>query len=86
MALDIGGLEIIKKLGLKPKDFAFSKYVISRERSLIFAKSASNNQIITDFNAGFKTIITNGTYKSIVEKYYGSGKVPASVMNLTNKW
>jgi len=86
VATDIGGLEILKIMNLNRDDFGYTKFISSSKRSMIFLKNSRNEKIISDFNIGYKTIMKNGTYKNILEKYYGAGKVPVNVLNLVNEW
>jgi polar amino acid transport system substrate-binding protein len=87
VAPDIGGIENIKNLGLKQSDFAYTKYIVSSNRTMMFSKITPNNdKIFSDFNKGYKIIMKNGTYKKILEKYYGKGKIPASVLKLIEIW
>jgi polar amino acid transport system substrate-binding protein len=82
---DLGGLDLIKSLSLKEDDYDFTKFISSSNRTMMFMKTG-NEGVISAFNAGYASIMKNGTYKKILEKYYGAGKVPASHLKLISVW
>ncbi|MBN1500567.1 MAG: ABC transporter substrate-binding protein [Spirochaetes bacterium] len=82
---DIGGLDYINSLKLNPDDYGYTRSISSSSRTMMFLKK-DNDQIINDFNSGFSVIIKNDKYRKILEKYYGRGSVPDSVMQVTSFW
>jgi len=82
---DLGGLDLIRTLNLNEEDFNYTKFISSSNRTMMFLK-ADNDKVVSAFTAGYSTIMKNGTYKKILEKYYGAGKVPASVLKLVSVW
>ena len=82
---DLGGLDLIKTLNLKEDDYDYTKFISSSNRTMMFMKTG-NEKMIAAFNAGYTSIMKNGTYKKILEKYYGTGKIPASVLKLVSVW
>jgi polar amino acid transport system substrate-binding protein len=82
---DLGGLDLVKSTNLKSEDYAFTKFITSSNRTMMFLK-AGNDKLISDFNTGYAAIMKNGTYKKVLEEYYGIGRVPASTLKLVSVW
>jgi polar amino acid transport system substrate-binding protein len=82
---DLGGLDLIRTLNLKESDYDYTKFISSSNRTMMFMKTG-NEKIIAAFNTGYALIMKNGTYKKILEKYYGTDKVPASHLKLVSVW
>lgn len=53
---------------------------------VIFSKKYPDaDRYLESFRTGMQRIRDNGTYLHILERYYGTGRVPASVMDVTHK-
>ena len=83
-SLDISGLEMIRRLfpGEEQTFGIIAKPLTSIPAGLILSKNLPNYQeFIAQYQQGFEAIKANGTYLSILEKYYGKGNVPKDVMS-----
>lgn len=67
---DIGAYEAMKA----NKDFAVSKPYLTLTTQIVIKKE--NAKLYEDCKNAFNKIKKSGMYKNILEKYYGSGKIP----------
>lgn len=77
----LAGNEMIKQLFPKETDnFAYmSKPVMELPLTVYFNKDAANAELYAKkFNRGLRKIIRNGGYVTVLEEYYGKGRIPFS--------
>ena len=82
-SLDISGLDMIRRIfpGDEQKFGIVAKPLASIPAGLIMSKNLPGYQsFMVKFQQSFATIKANGTYLSILEKYYGKGNVPKDAM------
>lgn len=78
--VDLSAISLIKKY-FPERQNEFSMWEMEKfSIELVSKKNSPLEPSFLKLQAGFKKSVQNGTYKKILEDYYGKGKVPLSVM------